>query len=256
MIKVLRIALVVLGAALALYSAWCIAFLPYGIGNYLPGAAGLAMFGAGLGLPWILGYTASGRRRSARLVITYLAAFGVLSFAVMLAGVWLNARGVPENGHDAVIVLGAALAGDVIPQGFQNRLDTALGYLADNENAVVVVSGGQGTTETVTAASAMRRYLVENGIEPGRIIEEDRATSTFENFVFSRELLDEHFGGEAYTVVYVTNDFHLLRARVLAWKVGVPGEGLAAPSQWFMLPNYYSREFLAMIRALITVVLG
>ena len=174
----------------------------------------------------------------------------------MLAGVWLNARSVPENGHDAVIVLGAALIGDTIPQGFQSRLDTALEYLAENENAVVVVSGGQGPTETVTAASAMKSYLAAKGIDPGRIIKEDRATSTLENFLFSRELLDEHFGGAAYTVVYVTNDFHLLRARMLAWRAGVPGEGLAAPSQPFMLPNYFSREFLAMIRALFFLAIG
>ena len=254
MTRVMRVLLVALGAGLALYSAWCVAFLHYSIGNYLPGAAGLVMLVAGLNLPRILERTASGRRRYARLVITYVAVFATLSFAAMLAGVWLNARAVPENGHDAVIVLGAALVGDVIPQGFRNRLDTALEYLAENESAMVVVSGGQGPTETKTAASAMKRYLVENGVDPSRIIKEDRATSTFENFVFSKELLDEHFGCKAYTVVYVTNDFHLLRARILAWRAGVPGEGLAAPSQTFMLPNYFSREFLAMFRALFTMV--
>ena len=254
MTRVLRVLLVAFGAVLSLYSAWCIAFLPYSIGNYLPGAAGLAMLVTGLNLPRILEYTARGSWRQVRLIITYAAAFAALSFTAMLAGVWLNAQSVPENSRDAVIVLGAALHGDVIPQGFRNRLDTALEYLNENEGAVVVVSGGQGPTETVTAAYAMKGYLVEKGIDPGRIIKEDRATSTFENFVFSMKLLEEYFGGREYTVVYVTNDFHLLRARLLAWSVGVPGEGLAAPSQIFMLPNYFSREFLAMIRALFTIV--
>ena len=254
MTGVVRISLIIVGAALSLYSAWCITFLHYDIGNYLPGAAGLAMLLTGFCLPWVLKHTASGRPRSARLAVTYIAVFSALSFAAMLTGVWLNAQTTPRNGHDAVIVLGAALVGDVIPQGFQNRLDTALEYLSENEGAIVVVSGGQGPTETVTAAYAMKRYLVENGVDPDRIIKEDRATSTFENFVFSKALLNEYFEENTYTVVYVTNDFHLLRARMLAWKAGVTGEGLAAPSQPYLLPNYFSREFLAMIRALITMV--
>ena len=250
----IRVALVVLGAALTLYSAWCVAFLHYSIGNYLPGLAGVPILGVGLLLSRILAYSQKGWLRRIRFAVTVGAALGALSFVTMLVGVYINARIVPRNGHDAVVVLGAALIGDIIPQGFQNRLDTALEYLAMNEDAVVVVSGGQGPTETVTAASAMRRYLIDNGIDPERIIEEDRATSTFENFVFSKELLAEHFGSDNFTILYVTNDFHLLRARLLAQSVGITGEGLAAPSQLFMLPNYYSREFLAMIRAFGTII--
>jgi len=252
--KILRIVLIVLGAALTLYSAWCVAFLPYSVGNYLPGLAGVPILGVGVALPWILVYSERGWRRRIRFAVAVGAVLGALSFVVMLVGVYINARIVPQDGHDAVIVLGAALVGEYIPRGFRNRLDAALEYIEANEHTVVVVSGGQGPSETVTAASAMKRYLVENGVEPNRIIQEDRATSTHENFLFSRELLYEHFGGEDFSVVYVTNDFHLLRARLLAWNAGVSGEGLAAPSQLFMLPNYYSREFLAMMRAFATII--
>lgn len=249
----LRFMMVGAGALLSLYSAWGITFLPYSIGNYLSSVLGLTLLCAGLGLYILLEFTRSGWRRAARLVVSCAAAAALLAFCAMLAGVWLNARNVPASGHDAVLILGAALVGDVIPQGFRNRLDTAITYLEHNGNAVAVVSGGQGRRETVTAAYAMKAYLVDNGISPERIIKEDRAASTYENFIFAQELLDARFGGRPYTIVYVTNDFHLLRARLIAHRIGISGEGLAAPSQWFMLPGYYAREVPAMLRALATI---
>ena len=250
----MRIVFIVIGLALTLYSAWCIAFLPYDIGNYLTGLVGVPLLCIGIFMPQILAYSQTGWRRRIRFAVTTGIAFGALSLALLLVGVYINARITPQNGHDAVIVLGAALVGDQIPQGFQNRLDTALIYLAQNPDAIVVVSGGQGPTETIPAAYAMKRYLAANGIDPSRIIMEDRAASTFENFLFSQKLLTDRLGTLDFSVVYVTNDFHLLRARLLAWSVGINGEGLAAPSPLPMLPIYYSREFLAMFRAFGTVV--
>jgi len=250
----MRIIFITIGLALTLYSAWCIVFLPYDIGNYLTGLAGVPLLGIGIFMPQILTHSQVGWRRRIRFAVTAGIALGALSLALLLVGVYINARITPQNGHDAVIVLGAALVGDQIPQGFQNRLDTALIYLEQNPDAVVVVSGGQGPTETIPAAYAMKHYLIANGIEPSRIIMEDRATSTFENFLFSQYLLTNHFGTSDFSVVYVTNDFHLLRARLLAWSVGINGEGLAAPSPFFMLPNYFSRELPAMLRAFGTVI--
>ena len=180
----MRIIFIITGLALTLYSAWSIAFLPYDIGNYLTGIVGVPLLGIGLLLPQILKYSQAGWRRRIRFAVTTGLALGALSFALLLAGVFINARITPQHGHDAVIVLGAALVGDKIPQGFQNRLDTALTYLEQNPDAVVVVSGGQGPTETIPAARAMYLYLIENGIDPSRIIIEDRAGSTFEKFLF------------------------------------------------------------------------
>ncbi len=45
---------------------------------------------------------------------------------------------------DAVIVLGAAVHGDTMSLTLQNRVDVAIDYLNEHEDAVCVVSGGQG----------------------------------------------------------------------------------------------------------------
>ena len=204
----------------------------------LPGIVGLVMVFAGIFWPWL------GRVRKI-IMMAFVFYFG--TFVLMCIFIFTNAVSVPKEGHDAVIVLGAGLVrGDQIPLVLRQRLDTALRYLIVNENAVAVVTGGLGHQATATEAYAMKLYLIEHGIAQERIIQEDLSTSTIENLNFARILLNEHFGENNYTVVIVTNDFHLPRGRLLARRAGLVGEGLAAPTQRGMMPRYYSREHLAI----------
>ena len=89
--------------------------------------------------------------------------------------------------EDAVIVLGAAVHGKTPSLTLKRRLDTAVKYHKQNPDAVIIVSGGQGVQEDITEAEAMRNYLIKNGVEADKIIKEEAATSTFENFAFSKK---------------------------------------------------------------------
>ncbi len=117
--------------------------------------------------------------------------------------------------EDAVIVLGSGIRGDRLTVGLRKRLDSAVKCYNDNPELVIVVSGGQGPQETITEAEAMERYLLSVGVSADRIIKEEAATSTYENFVNSKEILDERYG-EGYRVAYVTSDYHVFRAGRLA----------------------------------------
>ena len=79
-----------------------------------------------------------------------------------------------------------------------------------NGNAIAIVSGGQGKGETISEAQAMENYLLNHGIREDRIIKEDNSTSTYENFEYSKLVMDE---GQA---VFVTNEFHVLRSELMA----------------------------------------
>ncbi len=151
---------------------------------------------------------------------------------------------------DAVIVLGAGVHGTRVSRALQNRLELALEYLETNDKAVVVLSGGQGKQEDVTEASAMKEYMTGRGFPADRLICEDRSTSTFENFKYSRELLEARFGGE-YTAVFVTNDFHVYRAGLAAKEAGLDIEGVGCGSPFYIIPNYYLRECMAIMRCLV-----
>ena len=151
-------------------------------------------------------------------------------------------------GADAVIILGAGVHGEKISMALKNRLDLAISYLQENENTVAVVSGGQGRQEKISEAEAMQRYLLEQGIPHARILYENRSRSTLENFTYSKKLLDQRFGVNNYRAVFVTNDFHIYRAKQAARAAGITAEGMGCPSPFYIVPNYYLRECLAIVR--------
>jgi len=150
--------------------------------------------------------------------------------------------------EDAVIVLGAGIRGEKLGKALRGRLDKTLEYCERNPDAVVVVSGGQGHGESITEALAMERYLVENGIPKEKIIKEERATSTRENFEYTKKLLDDHFNGE-YSVTFVTSEFHVYRAGIIARSVGYDNMSYVGSRTlpYLVIPNGF-RECLAVVK--------
>ncbi len=153
-----------------------------------------------------------------------------------------------DYSEDAVIVLGAGLRGDKLTLPLKLRLDKAVDYSRKNSDAIIVVSGGQGLQETVTEAYAMEKYLVEQGVDGDRIIKEEMATSTNENMMFSKMLLDEHFD-KPYKTVIITNNFHILRSVSIARTSGLDDVyHMHAEIQWYNLVSCYLRESLALLK--------
>lgn len=152
--------------------------------------------------------------------------------------------------EDAVIVLGAGLNGETITLPLYYRLEKSIEYFNKNPNAIIVVSGGQGRDESITEALAMERYLLSKGIPKNKIIKEEHSTSTYENFLFSKKLLDEYFEKD-YNTVFITNDFHIFRAKGISRSAGINSSYMHAKIQWYLVPTIYIREFLANIKFLI-----
>lgn len=153
---------------------------------------------------------------------------------------------------DAVIVLGAGVNGRSPSLSLQTRLDAALAYLETYPEIPAVLTGGQGYGEEITEAQCMYDYLTEQGVDSERLILEEQATNTAENFEFSRELLwQAGIDPVMDTVAVVTNDFHIARARLLAAKKGYGFTvGVPAKLPWLHLEvNYYLREAFAVVKS-------
>ncbi len=149
--------------------------------------------------------------------------------------------------EDALIVLGAAVHWETVSLPLKYRLDRAAEYAKKNPGAVIVVSGGQGAQESVTEALAMERYLMNCGVT-NPIVKEEQATSTYENFLYSKEILDERFGKE-YRVAFVTNDFHIYRSEQMARKTGFSSVArLHGKTAWYNIFHNYLRESLAVTK--------
>src|SRR5699024_38799 len=152
---------------------------------------------------------------------------------------------------DAVIVLGAGVNGTEPSLSLRTRLDAALDYLETCPDIPAVLTGGTGYGEEISEAACMYDYLTERGVEPDRLILEDQASNTAENFARSRPLLEEAgVDPAADTVAVVTNDFHMARSELIAARQGYGDvAGIPAPLPWAHLTvNYYLREAFALVK--------
>lgn len=235
--KLLRILCLAVGGFLVLDTLIVCCLSNYNLGVILPAILGLPLLLLGLFWP----HMDAGFWLFLRRLVLVCYGLGCL-FLLFLGSLMLRAidRGEHDD-YDALIVLGAAVHGDRVTWVLSNRLDTAYDYAAAHPNTTLVVSGGQGDGESVTEASAMAGYLVRRGIDQSRILLEDKATSTAENFAFSKAIIDEQLGKDA-SIGFVTTRFHVYRAGRVALKGGLPARGLGAPDVWYLAINNFLRE--------------
>lgn len=151
-----------------------------------------------------------------------VAAFAFLAVGISSVYIYGGNDSVTYD-EELVIVLGAGLHGDKISKTLKNRLDKALDYYEKNPNVKIAVTGGQGADELIPEGEAMAGYLVENGVPPAAVIKETESKSTVENFENLKKLLDRE--PNEYKAVYITDDFHILRAGITARKSGFENIG-------------------------------
>lgn len=105
-------------------------------------------------------------------------------------------------------------------------------------------SGGQGDDEIIAEAKAMERYLLENGIPQELILAEDKSTTTHENMMFSKRIIDART--ENASIAYSTTNYHVFRSGFLAQEVGVKADGIGARTKWYFWPNAMIREVVGV----------
>lgn len=169
-----------------------------------------------------------------------------LVFFFVVEGIILKAGlvGAP-GGLDYIIVLGAKVNGTTPGGALRNRIQVAYEYARANPDTIIVASGGKGDDEGISEAECIFNILVAKGIEPSRIIIEDKSTSTRENLFNTLELID----ADANTQIgLVTNDFHIYRALRLAETTPVGKYyGIRVSTSFISFPHYMMREFAAVV---------
>lgn len=203
-----------------------------------------------LAVGWVYGLNSGHFGTSFWPWLTFIPAFstylGIL-FAASLFGA-LRADWWRAKRADTLLILGAGLQhGDQIGRVLGSRLDTALA-LAQRQikKPTIIVSGGQGPDETCPESTAMAAYLVAHGWDAKDIIEENQATNTLSNILYSQRLWSQLPDGGG-KVVIVTSNYHLFRAEHLASELGLRIGGYPAHVRWSYLPGAWAREFLAII---------
>ena len=157
--------------------------------------------------------------------VSIITAVGLLYFFAVEALIISSARTDPNPERSYLIVLGAKVQGDQPSLSLQHRLEGALDYLTKYPSSTAVVSGGQGSGETVSEAECMKNWLLGHGIPDERILTENRSTTTDENLRFSWKLIQTR-GGRTDDVAILSSNYHLYRAKAMARALGLQPVGV------------------------------
>lgn len=241
----LRIVLIVIGLACIVYTGFLVMHSNFNLGVMLPAVIGTPLVLYGVFFlqinAWrdMLGFMRTGVFIIYALFILIIAIASICMFTVPTANM--------KEDADVIIVLGAAVRNGKVTKTLQQRLDLAYEYLVEHEETMCVVSGGQGPQESMAEGDAMAAYLLEKGIHKDRILIEDEAASTEQNFAFSYAILQEHFDSpKDLKVIFITSDFHVYRATKNAHKHFTNIKGMGNTSISYMLPSFVLRESLAL----------
>ena len=141
---------------------------------------------------------------------------------------------------DYVLILGGPLEGDNPSPLLYERIKTAAEHLKEHPAMKAVCSGGiKGKNQRLSEARIMKNALLALGIEEERILLEEKAKTTLQNFKYTKALV-----GEDAKVIYVTSAFHIWRSTFIMEKAGVNYIPLPAPNGAHSLGFRIREQFL------------
>ncbi|BCG59541.1 YdcF family protein [Paenibacillus sp. URB8-2] len=183
-------------------------------------------------------------RRILLLTLVALLAAGLIWSAYVLTLINRAETTSPINKADTGIILGMAMWGDEPSPGLKERLDYGMKLYKQGVFSHFIVTGGLDKPGySYTEGQGMRNYLLAGGVPDSAIAVENKATSTYENLLYSREIMRQKGWS---TAVVITHTFHGRRALEIATELGYANPELGlTDSQTMSMAKYKTREILA-----------
>ena len=146
-----------------------------------------------------------------RVVVIILSLAIVFMFGKVIVGSLINTAEDADN----VVVLGMALEDGEPTKDLLYRLDTAQKYLEEHPDATLILTGGNPDKSGKTEAAVMKDILTKRGVPEDRMILEDQAATTRDNFINAAKIIDP-----AEPVVFISSNYHMDRAVGMAKGAG------------------------------------
>ena len=125
--------------------------------------------------------------------------------------------GLPGDDSLCLVALGFQLNPDgTMREELIGRLNVVLAASEKYPNAFIACTGG-GTAaedETATEASRMAEWLEAHGIDPARLIVEDRSLTTAQNAIYTFDILEEKYPQVAQIAI-ISSDYHIATGMLL-----------------------------------------
>ena len=180
---------------------------------------------------------------------TAFLAASAAAFTGLCAG-FAACEAAAKNGNlsgepDFLLILGCRVKGDTPDEMLRLRAKAAAKFLNEHKNVRAICCGGiVHEDQTKSEAQAIKEILLQNGIESERIFLEDKSQTTFENFVNAKKITDSLQTEKEPKIAFISSEFHLMRASVIASLVGVKASSIPAPSPKKGRALYYVYEGL------------
>ena len=180
-------------------------------------------------------------------LLFFLCGYLGIVFVIFLAYAIAYGRMEHDIHPEAIMILGSRLIDGKVPPLLASRLDKAIELhgQAPEPKPLLIPSGGQGQDESRPEGAGMAEYLLETGIPAADVLPENEAKTTRENLRFSRAVQNE--AGRPGPLLVVTNNYHVLRAALLARKDDVDAQVVGSPTARYYVPSAFLREFVAII---------
>ena len=125
--------------------------------------------------------------------------------------------GLPETDELCMIVLGFQLNLDgSMKDELIERLTVAKASAEKYPNSLIVCTGGGTAAENpdATEAGEMAKWLIENGVDPQRVIVEDHSLTTAQNAIYTYRILTEQYP-QVKQLAIISSDYHIATGTLL-----------------------------------------
>ncbi|WP_270507588.1 YdcF family protein [Eubacterium limosum] len=188
------------------------------------------------------------------LVVNTILLYLLLVFSNFILSSFIYGIYRPLLRQDYIIVLGSGLmGGNRVTPLLAGRIDRALKVYrrqADKKKKppMLIMSGGKGGDEQIAEGEAMKRYALEQGIPEDRILVEDQSENTYENMLFSRQLIESREADMKHLhILFSTSNYHVFRAGIYARKAELKAQGIGAKTKFYFWYNALLREYVAIL---------
>lgn len=152
-------------------------------------------------------------------------------------------KGNTKEPPDILLILGCRVRGNEAEETLMMRIERAAEYLNENKATLAVACGGIVHKDQFRSeAEVIKEELIKRGVEADRLILEDKSKTTAQNFINAKKLVDL----EGKSVAFLSSEFHLMRASMIAKRCKFECTTLAAPSPKKLRFKNYLREFWAI----------
>lgn len=168
---------------------------------------------------------------------------------------------INENAENVILLGGGIDKDGKLPASVMTRVEKTAEYMNQHPESLCVVTGGTLKWLPYAEAPELKNQLVNRGIAPEKILVEDQAKDTIQNFQFSCKMLAEFKGQSIQEVLetpttVVTSRFHLRRSERLARRMGFKNiKGIPAACPVIYIPHCYVREICAYVKLNLRILL-